>query len=80
MRRRDAETEFTSLERLQADLPERLAEYIGREPTAQESADLNAALWESWPTDDETESVDVETAGICLDNAFQEWRAMNQNA
>lgn len=80
MRRRDAETEFTSLERLQATMPERLAEYIGREPTGQESADLNAELWEAWPTDDESESVDLETAGICEDNAFQAWRAANPTA
>jgi hypothetical protein len=80
MRGRGAETEFTTLERLQAQVPERLAEYLGREPTGQESADLSAALWESWPTDDEAESVDVETAGICQDNAFQEWRAANPTA
>lgn len=80
MRRRDPETEFTTLESLQAEAPERLAEYLGREPTGQESADLGAALWKSWPTDDETRSVDLETAGICLDNAFQAWRAANPNA
>lgn len=80
MRRRDPETEFTTLESLQVEAPERLAEYLGREPSGQEAADLISELSASWPTDDETESVDVEAAGICLDNAFQAWRAANPNA
>jgi outer membrane protein TolC len=75
MRRRDLDTEFTTLERLQTEAPERLAEYLGREPSGQESADLISELSETWPTDDETRSVDVETAWICLDRAFESWRA-----
>jgi hypothetical protein len=74
MRRKKSEVEFTNLERMHADLPERLSEYLGREPTGQESADLISELSETWPTDDETGSVDVETAGICQDRAFEAWR------
>lgn len=80
MRRKNLETEFTTLERLQIEVPERLTEYLGREPSGQEAADLISELSEVWPTDDETRSVDVETAGVCLDRAFESWRSANPNA